>query len=131
MSYLVRRAVEADAPALIELRRRLFAETSFMLLEAAEFTNTADDERKRIARLQARSNCAVLLAEVASQPVGVLTAAGGELSRLRHSAMLALGAARRLPPTLGTIPRRQAARLPQKTILSSRLSSPPRSNIKV
>ena len=33
-----------------------------MLLEAAEFTNTADDERKRIARLQGRSNCAVLLA---------------------------------------------------------------------
>ncbi len=94
MSYLVRRAVEADALALIELRRRLFAETSFMLLEAAEFTNTADDERKRIARLQGRSNCAVLLAEVAAQPVGVLTAAGGELNRLRHSATLALGVAK-------------------------------------
>ena len=94
MSYLVRRAVEADAPALIELRRRLFAETSFMLLEPAEFANTADDERKRIERLQARSNCAVLLAEVASQPVGVLTASGGELNRLRHSATLALGVAK-------------------------------------
>ena len=94
MSYIVRRAVEADACALIELRRKLFAETTFMLWEPAEFSNTADDERKRIARLQGRANCAVLLAEVASQPVGLLTAVGGELNRLRHSATLALGVAK-------------------------------------
>jgi RimJ/RimL family protein N-acetyltransferase len=94
MSFTVRRAVEDDAPALIELRRRLFAETSFMLWEPAEFTNTAEDERKRIARLQGRANCAVLVAEVGSQPVGLLTAVGGEPNRLRHSATLALGVAK-------------------------------------
>ena len=94
MAFLIRRAVEDDAPALIELRRRLFAETSFMLWEPAEFTNTADDERKRIARLQGRANSVVLLAEAASQPVGLLTAVGGEVNRLRHSATLALGVAK-------------------------------------
>jgi RimJ/RimL family protein N-acetyltransferase len=94
MSFLVRRAIEDDAPALIELRRKLFAETSFMLWEPAEFTNTADDERKRIARLQGRANSLVLLAEVDAQTVGLLTAVGGELNRLRHSATLALGVAK-------------------------------------
>jgi RimJ/RimL family protein N-acetyltransferase len=94
MGFLVRRAVEDDAPALIELRRQLFAETSFMLWEPAEFTNTADDERKRIVRLQGRANSVVLVAESASQPVGLLTAVGGEVNRLRHSATLALGVAK-------------------------------------
>lgn len=94
MTFLVRRAVEGDAPSLIELRRKLFAETSFMLMEPAEFTNTADDERKRIARLQGRANSLVLLAEVHAQPVGLLTAVGGELNRMRHSATLALGVAK-------------------------------------
>lgn len=94
MSFLVRRAVEDDASALIELRRKLFGETSFMLWEPAEFTSTAEDERKRIARLHGRTNSLVLLAEVDSQPVGLLTAVGGELNRLRHSATLALGVAK-------------------------------------
>jgi len=94
MSFHIRRAVEDDAPALVELRRRLFAETSFMLWEPAEFTSTADDERKRIARLHGRANSLMLVAESASQPVGLLTAVGGELNRLRHSASLALGVAR-------------------------------------
>jgi len=93
MRFVVRRAVEADAPALVELRRRLFSETSFMLWEAAEFTDTVDDERERIARLQGRSNSTVLLAEVASEPVGLLTAVGGEVNRLRHSTTIALGVA--------------------------------------
>lgn len=94
IDFLVRRALEDDAPALIELRRTLFAETSFMLWEPAEFTNTADDERKRIARLHGRPNSLVLLAEADAKPVGLLTAVGGELNRLRHSATLALGVAK-------------------------------------
>jgi len=94
MRFVVRRAVEADAPALVELRRRLFSETSFMLWEAAEFTDTVDDERERIARLQGRSNSTVLLAEVTSEPVGLLTAVGGEVNRLRHSTTIALGVAK-------------------------------------
>jgi hypothetical protein len=38
-----------------------------MLWEAAEFTDTVDDERERIARQQGRSNSTVLLVEAGSQ----------------------------------------------------------------
>jgi len=94
MSCIVRQATAQDADALIALRRTLFAETSFMLWEPAEFTQTAEDERKRIERLHARSNGLVLVAEQDGTVVGLLTAVGGELNRLRHSATLALGVAR-------------------------------------
>jgi len=94
MPFVVRRAVESDAFALIELRRVLFAETPNMLWEPDEFVQTADDESKRIARLNGRSNSLVLLAEEDARPIGVLTAVGGEIRRLRNSATLALGVAK-------------------------------------
>ena len=94
MLISVRHAVETDGAPLIELRRKLFAETSNMLWEADEFVQTAEDESKRIARLNSRQNSLVLLAEEESVPVGVLTAVGGEVRRLRHSATLALGVSR-------------------------------------
>ncbi|MCY7319629.1 MAG: GNAT family N-acetyltransferase [Ramlibacter sp.] len=94
MPFVVRRAAESDAPALIEFRRMLFAETANMLWEPDEFVQTADDESKRIARLNARSNSMVLLAEEDARLVGVLTAVGGEVRRLRNSANLALGVAK-------------------------------------
>jgi len=90
----VRLATEADASALIELRRKLFAETSYMLWESAEFTQTAESERQRIANLNAQPNSLVLLAEHGPQVVGLLSAIGGERNRLRHVASLALGVAR-------------------------------------
>jgi RimJ/RimL family protein N-acetyltransferase len=90
----VRPATEADAAALIALRHKLFAETSFMLWEANEFMQTAEQESQRIARLNAQPNSLVLLAEQGTQVVGLLTAVGGERNRLRHSAGLALGVAR-------------------------------------
>jgi len=94
MTFVVRRAFETDAPALIALRRRLFEETSFMLWEPAEFTNTEDDERARIIRLGQQSNSLVLVADVGTQLVGLLSTIGGERNQLRHSALLALGVAK-------------------------------------
>ena len=94
MPATVRPATEADAAALIELRRQLFAETAFMLWEPAEFTQTAEQERQRIARLNAQPNSRVLLGEDGGRPVGLLTAVGGERNRLRHSTGLALGVAK-------------------------------------
>ncbi|MDB5857128.1 MAG: family acetyltransferase [Ramlibacter sp.] len=94
MAATVRLATEADAAALIELRRKLFSETSFMLWEPAEFTQTAEQERARIARLNSQPNSLVLLAEQGTQAVGLLSAVGGERNRLRHAAALALGVAR-------------------------------------
>jgi RimJ/RimL family protein N-acetyltransferase len=90
----IRRASIADAEALVTLRRALFAETTFMLWEPAEFVNTAAEESLFIQRLTERSNCLLLLAIADAQAVGFLAAIGGERNRLRHSALLALGVCR-------------------------------------
>ena len=91
MHATVRPATEADASALVELRKKLFTETQFMLWEPAEFTQTAEDERKRIATQYSRPTSLLLLAEEGTEAVGLLSAVGGERNRLRHVAVLALG----------------------------------------
>jgi RimJ/RimL family protein N-acetyltransferase len=92
--FKVRRADESDSAAIIELRRALMTETSFMLLEPGEFQESAEEEAKRIGRLNARDNCLMLLAEEDSHPIGTLTAYGGETRRMRHRATLAVGVAK-------------------------------------
>src|SRR6187431_2993754 len=94
MPMHIRRAEESDGAQLIELKRKLNQETSNMLWEPDEFTQTTEDETKRIARFHGRPNGLVVVAEDDGAAVGVLTAAGGEVRRLRHSAHLALGVAR-------------------------------------
>lgn len=86
MAIEIRRAETGDGPALVELRRSLFRETAHMLWEPDEFTQTAEGESSRIARLHERPNCLVLLAQDEGEAVGILTAIGGEVRRLRHSA---------------------------------------------
>lgn len=90
----VRPAGPADAPALLALRRRLFAETDYMLFEAAEFRATEDDERKLIERLRGSANSNLFVATDGYDIAGFLAAIGGERKRQRHSALLALGVAR-------------------------------------
>jgi len=92
--FKVRRANESDAAAIIELRRALITETSFMLLEPREFQESIEEEAKRIGRLNGRDNCLMLLAEEAGHPIGTLTAYGGETRRIRHRATLAVGVAK-------------------------------------
>ena len=60
MSVLIRPAEESDARQLVQLRRRLFAETAFMLWEPDEFTATAEDELLFIRRLASRPNSRLL-----------------------------------------------------------------------
>ena len=93
-SVLVRRATVGDAAQLLALRRSLFAETSLMLWEPAEFVATVVDEAHFIERLAARANCLLLLALADGRAVGFLAAMGGERNRLRHSALLAVGVLR-------------------------------------
>jgi RimJ/RimL family protein N-acetyltransferase len=93
-NVVVRRAAVDDAAQLLALRRALFAETSFMLWEPAEFVATAADERAFIQRLSERANSLLLIALGKSQAVGFLAAIGGERNRLRHSALLAIGVLR-------------------------------------
>jgi RimJ/RimL family protein N-acetyltransferase len=90
----VRAAVEDDAEALLALRQAVFEETEYMLWEPAEFKDSAQDERKRIARLNAGNNSRCLVAAADSGLVGFLNAMGGPVNRLRHSTTLALAVRR-------------------------------------
>jgi len=90
----VRRAAVSDAEQLVALRRALFAETSLMLWEPAEFVATAADEGGFIQRLSGGANCLLLLAHAEGEAVGFLAAMGGDRNRLRHSALLAIGVLR-------------------------------------
>lgn len=94
MSISVRRALEGDAALLLTHRQALMDETSFMLYEPGELQKTADQERERIVRLNARDNSLILVAVDGETIIGNLTAVGGEVRRLRHSATLALGVSR-------------------------------------
>ncbi|HET7062044.1 MAG TPA: GNAT family protein [Nitrosospira sp.] len=91
MTFAIRRALESDAASLIDLRRWLFEETSFMLWEPAEFKQTEDDERARIIRLNRQPNSVILLAEAGMQLVGVLSATGDDRKQLRQTALLSIG----------------------------------------
>ena len=94
MPIFVRRAIESDAASLLAHRQSLMDETSFMLYEPGELQKTSDQERERIVRLNARATSVVLIAVDDRSIVGNLTAVGGEVRRLRHSATLALGVSR-------------------------------------
>ena len=91
MTFAVRYASEADAAALVALRRALFAETDFMLWEAQEFKATEDDERKFILWLSSKSNSVLLVAADGSDLIGFLGATGGDRIRTKHSALVFLG----------------------------------------
>jgi RimJ/RimL family protein N-acetyltransferase len=87
----VRDAVEADAAALVALRRRLYEQTSYMLWEPAEFTATEADEVERIRRMGAARNCMLMVAEEGGALVGLISATGADRNRIRHCSILALG----------------------------------------
>ena len=89
--FTIRAAEVADAPALIELRKQIFAETNFMLWEPDEFRESADDERARLQRLAAAHNSAAFIAVADGQLVAFLNAFGASPRRLRHASTLALG----------------------------------------
>lgn len=93
-AVVVRRAVESDAGELLQLRKGVFAETEYMLLEPVEFSDTEEDERRRIAHLNREPNSACFVAVVDGTIVGFLSAMGGQVNRLRHSVKLALGVRR-------------------------------------
>ena len=93
-NVVIRRAAVSDAEQLVVLRRALFAETSFMMWEPAEFVATAVEEARFIERLAGQANSLLLLALADGQAVGFLAAIGWERNRLRHSALLALGVLR-------------------------------------
>ncbi len=90
----IRTAVPSDAAQLLLLRRTLFAETSLLLWEPAEFLSTVEQEAQFIERMASRANSLLSVAFASGKAVGFLAAMGGERNRLRHSALVALGVLR-------------------------------------
>lgn len=94
LAVVVRPAAESDASSLLQLRKVVFEETEYMLLEPLEFRDTVQDEQRRIRSLNGQPNSACLVAVADGERVGFLSAMGGHVNRLRHSVKLALGVRR-------------------------------------
>jgi len=87
----IREISKMDAEALLQLRRQLDAETSFMLLEPDERTAVVEDEYIRIAEILQKENQRIFAAEQDKKLVGYLSAIGGGFRRNRHSAYIVIG----------------------------------------
>lgn len=90
----IRSATIDDAEGLLALRRRLFRETNFMLLEPGEFQSNPEDEGRFIRRVTEASNSCLLVALEGGEIAGFVAARGGEVNRNRHSALVVVGVAR-------------------------------------
>lgn len=87
----IRRIRGEDAEAFLHLQRQLDEETSFMMLEPGERTESAEATAQRICDVVARENHTILLAEVEDHLVGFIEAVGGRWRRNRHSVYLVVG----------------------------------------
>jgi RimJ/RimL family protein N-acetyltransferase len=90
-STTVRIAQDSDAEGLLELRKAVFEETSFMLWEAGEYKATVLDEKNRISRVNSQSNSRCFVAQEGADLIGFLNANGGQVNRQKHAATLAMG----------------------------------------
>jgi RimJ/RimL family protein N-acetyltransferase len=84
---------ESDAEQYLQLRKKIFGETQFMLPEPDELTETVEGQRERIRQALTKENRAIFVAEQEQdgQLVGLLGADGGEFRRNRHAAYIFIG----------------------------------------
>ena len=94
MAIELRDATSADAEGLVALKRRLFAETSFMLYAPDEYTATPDTAAKSISRVEKSGNSRLLLAFDDAKMIAFLGAYGSDVPRRRHTAQIVLGVVR-------------------------------------
>lgn len=88
----IREASENDAAALIELRKSLFTETEFLLLEPEEYSPTIESEAGFISLFKNSKNSAVFLAiDSNSKVIGFMGVAGGTTNRTSHKATIFMG----------------------------------------
>ena len=88
----IREASETDAAALIELRKLLFKETEFLLLEPEEYSPTIDSETCFINAFNKSNNSSVFLAiDERENVIGFMGVAGGTTNRTSHKATIFMG----------------------------------------
>jgi RimJ/RimL family protein N-acetyltransferase len=88
---VLREAVPADASALLDLKDRLDRETSFMLLEPDERTESAAEVRSALTRTSEEFNSVVLIAEAEGRAMGYVEAIGGRYRRDRLTTYVVIG----------------------------------------
>jgi len=80
-----------DAAAYLALKQRLDQETSFMLIEPAERTDTVPDLATAIEHAAGSANSVIIVAEAAGQLLGYVEASGGSFRRNRGTAHMVIG----------------------------------------
>jgi RimJ/RimL family protein N-acetyltransferase len=93
-STSIRAAAPDDAGPLLELKRALDRESTFMLLEPDERRTTEPDERMHLEAVGDSPNSTVLVAEHERRLVGYVEASGGEFRRNRSTAHVVIGVRR-------------------------------------
>jgi RimJ/RimL family protein N-acetyltransferase len=93
-STSIRAAAPDDAGSLLELKRALDRESTFMLLEPDERRTSERDERVHLEVVEGSPNSTVLVAEHGRQLVGYVEASGGEFRRNRSTAHVVIGVRR-------------------------------------
>lgn len=98
-----------DAAALLELKRRLDQETSFMMFEPDERDSSAMDLAAELGQAARSQNSVVIVADAGDYLAGYVELTGGLLRRSRTTAYVVLGVlARAAGQGLGTALLRQA-----------------------
>jgi RimJ/RimL family protein N-acetyltransferase len=87
----IRPATVADAAAVLALKRALDRETSFMLLEPDERTETDAEMAEELRSIAERPSGVVLLADDDGAVVGYVEARSGHFRRNAHRATVVIG----------------------------------------
>lgn len=88
MDILVAEAVPDDARALLALHMGVLGEGRWFITEAHEFSGSVEQRVRQIRDLARSPSSTCLVARQGGAIVGYLTAQGGVLRRMRHSAKL-------------------------------------------
>lgn len=80
-----------DAEAYLALRRELFAEAPFMLLEPDELPSSASEEMNWLRSLLESHNSTIVLADDSGKLAGFAAAFGQNVRRRSHTALIVIG----------------------------------------
>ncbi|MEW4369314.1 GNAT family N-acetyltransferase [Paenibacillus kandeliae] len=87
----IRIAQVRDSGPLIRMKKKLDAQTTYMLLEPGERTMTEPEQRDMIRYALRSANSNIFLAEYEGQIIGYLEAMGGKVVRNRHTIYIVVG----------------------------------------
>lgn len=87
----IRHAKVSDAEILMKLRKKLFRETQYMLLEEDEYQPSIESEADFIDLFSQSDNSTIFLVFKKQQLIAFMGVAGGTANRKRHCADIFLG----------------------------------------